>query len=74
MDKDNLIKMANKIGYFFESMPDRDQSLEDIANHIKKFWAPSMRKQIIKSIDTNTNEGMSKIVLDAIKTHRNNLS
>ena len=31
MDADNLIRMANRIGEFFEAMPDRDEALNGIA-------------------------------------------
>ncbi|PLC50048.1 formate dehydrogenase [Pollutimonas subterranea] len=40
---DHLIRLANRIGSFFESMPDREEGIEGIANHIQKFWAPRMR-------------------------------
>lgn len=31
MDVSNLIRMANRIGEFFEAMPDRDEALHGIA-------------------------------------------
>ena len=40
---DNLIRMANRIGDFFEAMPDHAEALEGIATHLKKFWEPRMR-------------------------------
>ena len=39
---DNLIKMANQIGDFFETMRDRNKSLEEIAGHLKRSWDPRM--------------------------------
>lgn len=44
---DNLIRMANRIGQFFEAYPDKEEALEGIANHIQKFWEPRMRKQLL---------------------------
>jgi hypothetical protein len=44
MHIDNLVKMANQIGTFFEAMPDRDEALGDIASHLKRFWEPRMRR------------------------------
>ncbi len=70
MDANNLINMANKIGTFFESMPDQQQALEDIAGHIKRFWAPPMRKAIIASIDNKQDAEMLAIVREALVTHR----
>ena len=46
MNHDNLVKMANQIGTFFEAMPDRAEGLDGIATHVKKFWAPRMREQM----------------------------
>lgn len=40
---DHLIRLANRIGDFFEAMPDRAEGLEGVANHIQKFWEPRMR-------------------------------
>ncbi|EWM48099.1 NADH-dependent formate dehydrogenase delta subunit FdsD family protein [Bordetella holmesii 35009] len=47
MDANNLIRMANRIGDFFEAYPDPDEALEGIANHIEKFWEPRMRWQLL---------------------------
>jgi formate dehydrogenase subunit delta len=73
MDMNNLINMANKIGQFFESQPDRDQALLGIASHIRNFWDPRMRLQLIECIDKNKGELPTPIVLAAIQRHRNDL-
>ena len=46
MDANNLIHMANRIGEFFEAMPDREEALQGIAEHIHKFWEPRMRGRL----------------------------
>ncbi len=74
MDVNNLIKMANQIGTFFDSMPDRAQAIEDIATHIKRFWEPRMRRAILESIDSKQDGAMSEIVREAINTHRSLLA
>ena len=70
MDVNNLIRMANQIGEFFESMPDRAQALEDIASHIKRFWEPRMRRAILEGLDQKNTEEFSEIVREAITSHR----
>lgn len=70
MDVNNLIRMANQIGEFFESMPDRNQALEDIASHIKRFWEPRMRRAILEGLDQKNTEEFSDIVREAITSHR----
>ncbi len=51
MDVDNLIDMANRIGEFFDSLPDREESVDSIADHIRRFWEPRMRRAILDALD-----------------------
>ena len=44
MSPDRLIYMANQIGKFFQSQG-HDKAVPGIAEHIKKFWDPRMRKR-----------------------------
>jgi formate dehydrogenase subunit delta len=67
---DNLIRMANQIGTFFESMPDREEALEGIASHLKKFWDPRMRRAFLALADGSHDENLSEIVRAAIREHR----
>ena len=66
MDIHNLIHMANRIGEFFQAMPDRAEALEGIATHIRKFWEPRMRRQLAEHMDTNGGEGLLPIVQEAL--------
>lgn len=66
MDKSNLIKMANDIGAFFKSEPDRNLAIQGVEQHIKNFWEPRMRKQIIEYIDNGGTE-LLDIVAEAVK-------
>jgi formate dehydrogenase subunit delta len=70
MHTDSLIRMANQIGAFFEAMPDRPEALEGIALHLKKFWEPRMRRELLDAIDAGSASGSSAMVLEAIHTHR----
>jgi formate dehydrogenase subunit delta len=70
MNIDNLVTMANQIGTFFESYPDREEASTEIANHLKRFWAPRMRGQLFAHIDDADGEGLAPIVLAAIAAHR----
>ena len=66
MNIDNLVTMANQIGTFFESYPDREEASAEIANHLKRFWAPRMRSQLFAHIDNAEGEGLAPLVLSAI--------
>ncbi|AXE93260.1 formate dehydrogenase subunit delta [Paraburkholderia sp. DD10] len=76
MDKQNLIDMANRIGEFFESMPDHDEALAGVADHIHRFWEPRMRRALLASLDHPDADGiaMSAIVKEALVKHREALT
>lgn len=70
MNIDNLVRMANRIGTFFEAMPDRQEALHDIAQHIKRFWAPRMRQELLAHVDEQHGDGLDAVVLTALQRHR----
>ena len=47
---DKLVTMANQIGKFFASQG-KDVAVDGIATHIRKFWEPRMRRQIVAHLD-----------------------
>ena len=69
MNSDNLITMSNQIGEFFESMPDREAAIADIAMHLKRFWAPPMRHRLLDSAAGAESAQLRQIVRDALTTH-----
>jgi formate dehydrogenase subunit delta len=66
----NLIKMANQIGSFFETMPDREQAQSDIASHIKRFWEPRMRRSLLQYVDQQEGAELMEIVLETLRSRR----
>jgi formate dehydrogenase subunit delta len=64
MQPDRLVYMANQIGKFFEVQRE-DEVVPGIANHIKKFWDPRMRKAIFAYIDSGGG-GLDPQVKEAI--------
>ncbi|MFM0690526.1 formate dehydrogenase subunit delta [Paraburkholderia strydomiana] len=76
MDTQNLIDMANRIGDFFDSMPDREEAVTGVADHIRRFWEPRMRRALLASLDNPDAGGiaMSAIVREALVKHRERLT
>ena len=70
---DNLVRMANQIGDFFGTMKDRRQSLEEIAAHLRRFWEPRMRAALLAHLDRDAGAGLSDIVLDSLRAHRDRI-
>jgi formate dehydrogenase subunit delta len=69
MDLDNLIRMANRIGDFFEAMPDENEAREGIANHLRRFWEPRMRAEIVAHVAQRDGAGLHPMVREAIRRH-----
>jgi len=66
MDNSNLIKMANNIGAFFKSEPDRELAIQGVEQHIRNSWEPRMRKQIIEYVQQDGSE-LLDIVAEAVR-------
>lgn len=45
--RSNLIRMANDIAIFHRSFAE-DEAMQMVSEHINKFWAPSMRRQLFE--------------------------
>ena len=73
MDIHHLVKMANCIGDFFASEPDEEKAAKGVADHIRNFWDPRMRRQIFAHLDQTSGEGISEMVLTALRIHRKEL-
>jgi formate dehydrogenase subunit delta len=73
MNIHHLIKMANEIGAFFESEPDHAIAMEGVASHIKRFWDPRMRRELLLWVDEHGGEGLKELVIAAIRGNRERL-
>ena len=65
MDLHHLVKMANEIGAFFEAGGDRDEAVKSIATHLRNFWEPRMRNEIIAHAHKGGAD-LHKIVREAV--------
>ena len=62
--------MANRIADFFQADPDRQAALEGIAGHLKRFWDPRMRREILRLLDAHPTQDLSPLVIDTLRVHR----
>ena len=65
MKPENMVHMANQIALYFASYP-KDEAVAGIADHLKKFWEPRMRRQIIDYVGAG-GQGLHALVPDAVK-------
>jgi formate dehydrogenase subunit delta len=61
---DRLIYMANQIGTFFKSQGP-DKAVPGIAEHIRKFWDPRMKRAIFAHLDAG-GTGLAPQVREAL--------
>ncbi len=60
---DQLIKMANQIADNFSFHED---AVDRLADHLQRFWAPSMRKKLIEFLEAG-GDGLKPDVIAAVK-------
>lgn len=65
MNTERLVRMANDIGNFFKSEPDHAVAVEGVASHLKRFWDPRMRKEIVAYVDAGGIE-LTDMVREAV--------
>ena len=68
MNIDLLIKMTNEIGEFFAGVQANDPqaAARDVANHLKRYWEPRMRAQMLKYYEERQGAGLSDLARNAV--------
>lgn len=67
MNIEHLVKMANQIGAFFEAEPNREDGINGVLGHLKRFWEPRMRREIIAHVQNDGGMDLKEIVREAVK-------
>ena len=66
-----LVRLANRIGDFFAAFPDHEEAIDGVADHLRKFWEPRMRRQLYGYLDGSAaGAGLSTLVLQAVLSRR----
>ncbi len=69
MDIHHLVTMANQIADFFRtSNPDRAEAIAATAQHLRNFWDPRMRREIVAHLHEGVGvSDLNEIARDAIR-------
>jgi formate dehydrogenase subunit delta len=70
MKPEYLVKMANQIGAFYATQPNRTEAVAAVARHLTNMWEPRMRTALLAHIDRDLGAGLDEIVLEAVAKHR----
>ena len=60
MNIEHLVQMANDIGAFFKAEPSGEQAASAVCNHLKRYWDPRMRKQMIEHFNQEGGAGLEE--------------
>jgi len=66
MNIDLLVKMANEIGDFFSGTTDAEAAARDVANHLKRYWEPRMRAQMLRYYEERAGAGLTEVAKHAV--------
>jgi formate dehydrogenase subunit delta len=66
MRVERLVSMANDIGAFFNAESDKAEAAKNIASHLRRFWDPRMRRQIVAHYREG-GAGLDNVVRSAIR-------
>ena len=68
MNIDLLIKMTNEIGEFFAGVEvnDPQAAARDVANHLRRYWEPRMRAQMLKYYEQRQGAGLTDLAKNAV--------
>ena len=66
MKTDRLVTMANQIGAFFNAEADKTEAAKSVANHLKRYWDPRMRREIVAHYREAGGAGLDPVARSAI--------
>ena len=66
MNIDHMIKMANEITSFWEGEVGQDKAANEVATHLKRYWEPRMRGQMIGYFEQRQGAGLNDVAKAAV--------
>jgi formate dehydrogenase subunit delta len=66
MNSAQLVKMANEIAAFFHSEAPPALAAQEVASHLRRFWDPRMRREIIAHCEQG-GAGLSDLAQRAVQ-------
>jgi formate dehydrogenase subunit delta len=73
--QNTLIKMANEIAYNIAPTQTQEQVAKAMVDHLTRFWARSMKNEIINCLDIENHQlsETAELAIRMLKTNRENL-
>jgi formate dehydrogenase subunit delta len=67
MNAESLVQMANAIAQFFDSMPDRQQAVDGVADHLQRYWEPRMREELLALAERGETGAIHPLAAEALR-------
>ena len=67
MNIDLMIKMANEITSFWQGEAGEEDAAKEVATHLKRYWEPRMRAQMITYYEERHGAGLNDVALKAVQ-------
>ena len=65
MNTEHLVEMANDIATYFACEADHTEAVDSVATHLRKYWEPRMRKEIVAYLAMG-GSGLDPLARDAV--------
>lgn len=66
MNVERLVAMVNDIADYFGVESDRTAAADGVAQHLKRYWDPRMRRQIVEHL-TDGGAGLSPLAAEGVR-------
>ena len=66
MRAERLVEMANDIGHFFNADADKNEAAKNVASHLRRFWDPRMRREIVAHYKEKGGAGLDPVARSAV--------
>ena len=66
MRAERLVTMANDIGHFFNAEADKNAAAQNVASHMRRFWDPRMRREIVAHYREKGGAGLDPVARSAV--------
>jgi formate dehydrogenase subunit delta len=63
---ERLTTMVNDIANYFHAEPDHRLAVDGISEHLKKYWEPRMRRQIIAYVNSDDSNELSPLAREGV--------
>jgi formate dehydrogenase subunit delta len=66
MNIERLVEMANDIGQYFAAEPVHEEAVQGVLGHLKRYWDPRMRQQIVQHWEKTGGAGLNPLPREAV--------